>query len=60
MDLLIKNAEVFDGEREEARKTCVLVRGDTIAEADAADGWQGEVSKRLNGRRCPVRAILGS
>ena len=43
MDVLIKNAEVFDGESEAARKACVLVRGDTIAEVGAADGWQGDV-----------------
>jgi N-acyl-D-amino-acid deacylase len=43
MNLLIKNAEVFDGESEEARKACVLVRDGFIAELGSADGWQGEV-----------------
>jgi N-acyl-D-amino-acid deacylase len=43
MDLLIKNAEVFDGINEQGRKTCVIVRDNKIAAVGATDGWTGEV-----------------
>jgi N-acyl-D-amino-acid deacylase len=45
VDLLIKNAEVFDGVREEARKAWVLIKGDKISallDAEPA-GYTGEV-----------------